>query len=131
MTEHMVTLYLKSIKTFTRTEIVNERSPISKGTSMPPDYTPRAVPMYEYVLPDDQKKILDLVETVARRFSVQVRVIDVARESLLEREIQQHIGNIRVFPALTDDSGRRIEGDMSREQVASFLAALKGENQYF
>lgn len=130
MTEHRVTLYVKSVKTFTRTEMLNERSPISRG-SLPPAYTPRAVPMYEYVLPDDQKTILDVVETVARRFSVQVRVIDVARESLVEREIQEHFERIRVFPALTDDLGRRIEGDLSREKVVSFLAALKAENQYF
>jgi hypothetical protein len=133
MKEHGVTLYVKSTKTFTHTEVVNVRGPISGGPRVrySPVYNAKAVAMYEYIVPNDQKKILEIVEDVAHRLGVEVRVLDVTREHLLEREVQEHVGRISTFPTLTDDLGRRIEGKIPRVQIVSFFSHLKTEIDFF
>ncbi len=138
---YQVTLYVRSTKKLTHTEVVSERGLISgkpkveNRPDLPPDYspvyTPKVVPMHEYIIPDDQKKMIDTVEAIAKRFGIGLRVVDVTRENFLERVIQEHIKGIAVFPTLENDSGRRIEGKMSSEQIVSFLSPLKKKEKDF
>ena len=95
MNGHQVTLYLKSAKTLVRTETLHVKGAVSGGPSVrpggfrfSPTYDVEKVPMYEYVLPDDQKRLLETVEEVAQRYGVAVKVVDMTRENLVERELQ-------------------------------------------
>ena len=126
-----VTLYVKSVKSVAGTEAVDVKSLISGGPSMRPGgfrtvppgamYDVEEVLKYEFVLPEDQKDYVETVKDIGGRLGFAVEIIDVTKENIVHREIQSAIKKIRAFPALVTDSGRRVEGQITKEQLSSFL----------
>jgi hypothetical protein len=86
-------------------------------------------PKYDYVLSEDQQEVLEMVNKYARRHDVEVEVVDVTRENVLRRALQEEREKMRIFPTLTTDSGRRIEGKMTEEQIESFLSRIANETR--
>lgn len=85
------------------------------------------IPRREFILSEGQQRVVEAVRRVGRRFSLEVEVVDVARENVLRRVVQEERGKIRTFPTLVADTGRRFEGEMTEEKVESFLCQIAGE----
>ena len=113
-------------------ELKREKSLISGGLGIRPGgfrtsitYDIKKVPEYDFVLPENQKDISEMVKEVGDRMALEVRIVDVSRENFARREIQKRAERIRRFPALVIDSAIRIEGEISKEQIESLLSRLK------
>lgn len=127
MKRHKVTLYVQSVKTVTGTEEwvrwgYAGGAGVRSGYRLIPDYKVYSEAKYKRVLSDDQKKVVEMVKEVAHKYGFDVEVIDVAMENVLDKFMQKEVKKIRVFPTLITDSGERIEGDISKEQIESLLA---------
>ena len=112
-----IRLYVKSAKTITgirEEEHARFREPHAVETE----------PEHDYVLAEDQQNVVELVEEIARRHSLDIEVVDVTKENVLRRAIQEERKKIKVFPALLADSGERIEGDITEEKAESFLSRI-------
>jgi hypothetical protein len=98
----------------------------SPGSRFRPSRPPnvRTGPKEEYVLPEDQERTSEMVKHIASRHGLEVEVVDVARENILHRVIQEEREKIEAFSALLADSGERIEGDITEEQAESFLSRI-------
>ena len=118
-----IRLYVRSLKTVTGT-VEEMRLPPSLNTRvrLRPDLVTE--PKFEYVLPEDQERIREIVKEAASKFSLEVEVIDVSRENILHRAIQEQREKIKAFPALVTDAGERIEGNITEEQAQSFLSRI-------
>jgi hypothetical protein len=86
-------------------------------------------PKYDYVLSEDQQKVIEIVDKYARRYDVEVEVVDVTRENVLRRTLRREREKIRTFPTLSMDPGQRVEGEITEEQVDSFLSRVAKERR--
>jgi hypothetical protein len=114
----ILTLYVKSVQT--REEIVTpDRESEIAGTLGPHYYrgTPMGdgdiVPVDEFIFPEDQEELIEMVKEKAPEHSFSVRVVDLTREE------PHHI--VKTIPTLISDSGKRLEGRISEEQLETFL----------
>jgi hypothetical protein len=96
-----------------------------KGTFVLKAYETETEPQYEFVLSDEQQKVVEKVKEVALKHGLEVEVIDVTRESLLHRAIEEGLGRIGTFPTLVAGSGGKIEGKMTRKQIESVLSRIQ------
>jgi glutaredoxin len=135
-----VRLYVKSEKTVTGTE-ETEREVFMRQLYTHPDrvkvegsvpggtfrvrlFETEAEPRYEFVLSEDQQAIVEMVERIASKHGLEVEVVDVAKESVLRREIQKEFEKVRTFPTLTVSSGEKIEGKITEKEVESILSRI-------
>lgn len=121
MESRRITVYVRSAKKVAGAEEWGEWgyviSPgLRGGYRLIPDYKTHAEVTYENVLPEDQEKFVEMVKAVAPRLGFDVEIIDCARR----RGVR-----IKKFPTLVVDSGKKIEGVVSEEQVESLLARAK------
>jgi len=65
-----------------------------------------------------------MVERIASKHGLEVEVVDVAKESVLRREIQKEFEKVRTFPTLTVSSGEKIEGKITEKEVESILSRI-------
>lgn len=116
--ESGIRLFVKSVKTVTGTvEVERLYTPRPRLPS-----TLETEPKHDYILPDDQRKTVEMVNRIARKYGLAVEVVDVARENVLRRIMQKERERISIFPTLIASSGKRIEGDMTEQQVEGFLS---------
>lgn len=87
-------------------------------------YAVETEPKHEFVLDEDQQKIVELVREIAVKHRLEVEVVDVTRENVLRRTIQEERERIKTFPTLVVDSGKKFEGEMTREQVESVFSRI-------
>jgi hypothetical protein len=117
--KRMITLYVKSDRTVEEIVTPDRESEIA-GTLGPHYYrgTPMGdgdtVPVDEFIFSKDQQELIEMVKEKTHEHSFAVRVVDLTREE------PHHI--IKIVPTLISDSGKRLEGKISEEQLASFLA---------
>ena len=113
-----VVLFVKSAKTVTgeHTEHVR-RENYGPGVDF-------KIVDYDFVLSEDQRRIVDLVKDLCRRHLISVEIVDVGRENILHTAIREERKKIEGFPALLADSGEKIEGNITREQAESFLSQI-------
>ena len=76
-----------------------------------------------FVLSEDQKRIVEMVKEVASKLGFEVEVVDVAKESAFRKAFKRE-PRIAAYPTLTAGSGQKIEGELTREQVETFLASI-------
>jgi hypothetical protein len=135
-----VRLYVKSVKTITGTtetehEIfgrtvldhpsrVKVEGSVAEGTFRVRQFAVETEPKHEYILPEDQQKIVEMVKQMARRYRLEVEVVDVSKENLLRRVVQKEREKIRTFPTLVAGSGQKIEGNLTEKQVESLLSRI-------
>jgi hypothetical protein len=81
-------------------------------------------PNYDYVLAEDTQKTVEMVRRLARVHGLEVEVLDVARENVLRRVLQEEREGIRAFPTLVAGSERRVEGEITEEQVESLFSRI-------
>jgi len=122
MAESKVRLYVKSVRTVTGTVEV-EHARLREVHAVETE------PKHEFILSEDQQKIVEIVQNISRRNSFEVEVVDVTRENFLRRMIKEKQEKIRTFPTLIMDSGRRIEGELTEEEVELFLSKIANERR--
>ena len=122
MAESKIRLYVKSVRTVTGTVEV-EHARLREVHAVETE------PKHEFILSEDQQKIVEIVQNISRRHSFEVEVVDVTRENFLRRMIKEKQEKIRTFPTLTTDSGRRIEGELTEEEVELFLSKIANERR--
>jgi hypothetical protein len=120
MSVSRVRLYVKSVKTVTGT-IKVERLTVTRSR-LPP--TVRTETKREYILPEAQQRTVEMIKNIASKYGLEVKVVDVARENVFHRAIQEEREKIRAFPALLADSGERIEDNITEEQAEHFLSRI-------
>lgn len=76
-----IILYVKSVKTVTGTFQGWRVKGFARGRRLETETKPK----YEFVLSEDQQKIVDMVREAAFQHDLEVDVIDVARENPLHR----------------------------------------------
>jgi cysteine sulfinate desulfinase/cysteine desulfurase-like protein len=127
VTNKSATIYVKSKKVVTGEISVTEPHLVSPSRGSPasadfsPLYETRTEKQYGYVLPDEQKAVLETVKRLCEKHGFELKIIDVTRENLVRRALQEEIRRVKSFPTLMTDSGRRIEGNISEEQIELFL----------
>jgi hypothetical protein len=145
MAEPKIRLYVKSVKTVTgtvetehevfgpstldRPNRVKIEGKVSNGTFRLRQFAIEKEPKYEFILSEDQQKIVETVNDISQRYSLEVEVVDFTRKNVLRRIIKEKQEKIKVFPTLITDSGRRIEGKMTDEKVESFLSKIANERR--
>jgi hypothetical protein len=133
LTCNSVTLYVRSEKVVTGETSVVEPHLVKKGVARGDGYRMRDMfwdtafdtkieELHDYVLPDDQKAAVETVRRLCENHGIEVRIVDVTRENLLHRVVQEEVSKIKTFPTLITDSGRRLESSFSEEQVESLLS---------
>lgn len=125
-----VTVFVKSLKEVISEEVGYDTIKVEKrfglgGGDAPintfPLHKERTVTKDEFVLPEDQQETVDLVQEIASSHGFEVEVVDVTKENAFRRGIQDHAKHIRSFPTVITDDGRRIEGDITKQQVEALL----------
>jgi hypothetical protein len=119
----VVRLYVKSVRTITgETQVNSFNSPVGRY-DIPLEAT------YAHVLPENQQRIVDIARKLAVKYSFGIRLMDVGKENVLEREIRKELERIKVFPAFIADSGEKIEGDLTEGQIEVFLLGVRYKGQ--
>jgi hypothetical protein len=54
-----------------------------------------------------------------------LEVVDVTRKDVLHRFLHKEVKKLKIFPALTTDSGVKIEGNISRRELKLFLSRIE------
>ena len=134
VTNKSATIYVKSKKVVEGETSVTEPhlvspsrgSPASVGFSRMRDawdtlYETRTETQHGYVLQDEQNAVLETVKRLCEKHGFELKIIDVTRENLARRAVQEEIRKVKSFPTLMTDSGRRLEGNVSEEQIELFL----------
>lgn len=86
----------------------------------------------DFVLPAEQRGAVEIVRRVASKAGLDFNVVDVGKMNALHRAIQKEFGMIRRFPTLVLSSGKRIEGNMTEQQVIQLLpGTAKRERKLF
>ena len=127
-----VTLYVKSVKTAVDMEttprprvVVPNQGPAPGGMAPPPQvyvtYDVESETRYAYVLPEDQKTVVEMVEQIARAEGLDIEVVDVTKIGRLSRAFRKDLRRLKIFPTLLTDSGLKLEGSLSKEQVERLL----------
>jgi len=101
-----------------RVELEGKRA---AGTFQAKTYQSEIQPKYEFVLPKEQEEVAKIVQELCIQYDLELTIVDATKKPILHREIDEHIRGIRKFPTLLGSSGRRIEGKISKDQVAAFL----------
>jgi glutaredoxin len=128
VTKRKGTLYVKSAKTAIGTEKIDRQyftagpSPKVGGFRIIPKYEVESITKYNFVLPEDQSRVVEMVRKLAPKYGFDVEVVDVTKESIIHRVLQEEIKGIKTFPTLIIDSGEKIEGNISKEQIKSLLS---------
>jgi glutaredoxin len=133
-------LYVKSVKTVTGSvEAEHEifgRSPldhpnrvkvegkVADGTFRLRQFAVETEPKYDYILPEEQEKATETVKRIARKYGLEVEVVDLTKENALRRILQKKRGEIRIFPTLIAGPGERIEGNPTERQVEELFSRL-------
>ena len=117
MSHSGIRLYVKSVKVVTGTMQVQH-------VRLRESYPVETEPKHEFVLDEDQQKIVELVREIAVKHRLEVEVVDVTRENVLRRTIQEELERIKTFPTLVVDSGKKFEGEMTKEQVESVFSRI-------
>lgn len=125
-----VKLYLKGVKTVIGTEQWGRwgwvLSPGPRGGyRLLPDYKLYSRTKYESVLSNDHKRVVEIVEMIAHKHGFELEIIDVTKERILHRFKPKENREIKTFPTLIIDSGEKIEGKISEEQIELLLSKAK------
>ena len=118
-----VTVFVKSNKNVRLEEFsVDRMGPTHRGTPVSVQRCKEVRRLKnEFVLPEEQQKIVLMIKEVARNNGFEVEIIDVTRENVLRRDIQEYAKHIHSFPTVITSDGRRIEGNITKKLVETLL----------
>jgi hypothetical protein len=129
MSRKRIILYVQSTKTVVGTqefESIRVHSGMTRASGGAVAGTTRTGHIeYEYLLSDEQEKIIKAAKDMCNEYGFELKIVDVTREDVLHRMIHDNIKGIDIYPALLSDSGRWVEDITSKRQVESFLSKEK------
>lgn len=134
----MITVYVRSVKTVTGTQEIERElvgrqighapsrikleGKVSDGTFRLRQFEKITEPQYEFILPADQQRFVETVKKIASTHGIKVEVVDVTKENVLKREIQEHVKNLTTFPTIIANDGKRIGGNVTKAQLEKWLS---------
>lgn len=140
-----VIIYVESVKTVTGVKEVEREllgryightssrvkaeGKVRDGTFRLRQFEETKMPKYEFILPDDQQRFVGTVKEVAATCGIEVEVVDVAKENVPKREVQEHVKNLDVFPTAITNDGKRIEGNVTKTQLEKLLSRMNPRKQ--
>ncbi len=95
---------------------------VAGGHHIIQEHKVETVTRFEFVLPKEQMRFVEMVESFASEHGFELEVIDMGRKNNLERRIQKKLMGTKIYPMLVTDAGHRIEGNISREQLEFLLS---------
>jgi hypothetical protein len=104
---------------------------VTEGTYRMRQFETETEPKYEFILPEDQQRVVEMIKELASKRGLKVEVVDVTKENVLHRKIQEEFERIRTFPTLMLISGEKIEGNMTRNQIESIMSSEVPKKNYF
>jgi hypothetical protein len=113
-----VRLYVRSVRIVTGTRKVERETLLRRVRSVETE------PTHGYILPEDQQKAAEMVRRIARKYGLEVEMVDLAKENVLRRVLQKEKEGIRILPTLMARSGVRLEGSLTEMQVESVFSRL-------
>jgi hypothetical protein len=133
-----VTLYVKGnrIKGADR-EIAREKTIVTLGGVMTdpypnaskfPYYDVEKITHFDYVLPEDQQKMMEDVKELGLKYNFKVKVVDLGKMNILSRSRLKRSEKIETLPAMVTDSGEIFEGVMTKQQVEIFFSKHSKEH---
>lgn len=98
---------------------VRARRPSRIGLRLP--MRPQYVPIDEYTFPPNQRKVVDLVKNIAKEYNYVVEIVDITKENILEKLIEE-IKGLDIIPTVKTSLGGRLEGSqITKENVELLL----------
>jgi hypothetical protein len=82
---------------------------------------------YEYTLSDEQRKVVRIVETLAREYGFKLLIVDVTKQSSAKRLLKKELRQIKVFPTLVLDSGERLQGFITRDSLRTAMSKNRSQ----
>ncbi len=132
-----VTLYVKSTKTKVEDgQVGREKTVVSWRVPLWGAGNPRAyqyydvenISHYDYVLPEDQQRMLEDVKELGLKYGFNVEVVDLEKMNVFSRFELERSKKMKTFPSMVTDSGETFEGIMTKEQIeACFSKTAKKE----
>jgi hypothetical protein len=129
-----ITLYVRSKRTAVKNVRTGKDSQTGYGVTpgagsgrsgMRPDvlgyYVPSIMTKYDFVLPEDQQRMIENVKEAASRFGFDLEIVDLARRNAFSRWRLEHSKRIKTLPALMTDSGEIVEGVKTKEEIEALL----------
>jgi len=125
-----ITVYVRSMKVPAGETLVEEPYLMKRATrvyeiSKDVWYAVRLKKIYRYVLPDDQKEIVDVVEQLSEQRGFELKIIDMTREDAISRLWKKLMG-IKNFPVVETKRGKRLQAPFSQSELESFVSRSLG-----
>ena len=131
MQTHKVRLYVESLKKAVGTESVVVDKPTVQvfggKAGLPivktfPTHDVITTTKYEYVLPKEQERLIEIVKEVVSKLGFQLEVIDVAQRDFFDEPLPKEVKALKHFPVLAIESEARLVAGFSQEDVERFLS---------
>jgi hypothetical protein len=74
-----------------------------------------------FVLPEQQQKIVEIVQEIAPEHGFKVKIVDLSRLNALSK-MSKEIRSVTKFPTLVTSSGRKLEGMHLKAEIETFLS---------
>lgn len=126
-----VRLYVKSLKIAVGIENVVIDKPTMQNLGggragnilrVYPTHEVRTVAKYEYVLPEEQEHLFEIVKEVALKFGLKLEIIDVAQRDSFDEPIPKEVKKLKNYPVLATESETVLATGLTREDVERFLS---------
>jgi hypothetical protein len=80
----------------------------------------KEVVMDEYTLPPDQREVIDLVKNAAKQHKYTVEIVDMAKENVVEKLIEE-IKGLDTIPTIKTNLGGKLEGSQITKERLELL----------
>ncbi len=125
-----VRLYVKSIEKDVGTENIFIDKPTAliintaSGTTIQtyPSREVRTVKKHQNVLPEQQKRVVEIVKEVVSKFGFQLEIIDVGQMDIFDKPLPKEVRELKDFPVLATESKTQLATGYAREDVERFLS---------
>ncbi len=117
-------MYVKSTKTEvcreTSTLVWRARIPCGHSYTKEARWTPRHVTTDEYTFPPNQREVIDLVKNMAEKYDYAVEIVDMAKENIVEKLVEE-IKGLDIIPTIKTNLGGRLEGSQITKKNMELL----------
>ena len=130
-----ITLYVRSDKILAGEKLVEglysvkPRTPRAYEMSRDTTYEVKLKKVYNYVLPDDQKALIEDVKRLIERYGLEMKIIDVSQEDaydplILIQRVWRRIKGIHSLPVLETNRGEMLRAPFSQNELEEFVSKL-------
>lgn len=121
-----ITVYVRSMKIPTGKTLVEEPYQVKRATrayeiSRDIWFKVKVKKVYSYVLPDDQREHVEVVKRLSERDGLELKFIDVARETVIHR-LWRALKGIKNFPVVETSRGGRLQAPFSQSELERFIS---------